>query len=80
MRTDYNKKRSYNIERLRLRIIFYNKYNSDEKAIGIVINVNLKSRPDIIIIVSINIKIPGVRRIVREIYKIIKRRRNRFIV
>ena len=80
MRTDYNKKRNYNIERLRPRIVFYNKYNSDEKAIGVVVGVDLKSRPNIIIVVNINIKIPDVRRIIKKIYKIIKRRRDKFTI
>ena len=80
MRTDYNRKRSYNIKRLRLRIIFYNKYNSNEKAIGVVIGADFKSRPNIIIIVNINIKILDVRRIVREIYRVVKRRRDRLII
>ena len=80
MRTDYNKKRNYNIKRLRLRIVFYNKYNSDEEVIGIIINADFKFRFNTIIIVNINIKIPGVRRIVKEIYKIIKRRRDRFTI
>ena len=42
MRTDYNKKRNYNIKRLRPRIVFYNKYNSDEEAIEAVINADFK--------------------------------------
>ena len=80
MRTDYNKKRNYNIGRLRLRIIFYNKYNSDEEVIGIIIDANFKSRSNIIIVVDINIKILNVRRIIKEIYRIIKERRDRLTV
>ena len=80
MRTDYNRKRSYNIKRLRLRIVFYNKYNSDEEAIGAVINANFKSRSNIIIIVGINIKILDIRRIIKKIYRIIKRRRDRLTI
>ena len=80
MRTDYNRKRSYNIKRLRPRIIFYNKYNPDEEAIGIIININFKFRFNTIIIVGINIKIPDIRRIIREIYKVIKGRRDKFII
>ena len=80
VRTDYNRKRSYNIGRLRPRIVFYNKYNSDEEVIGIVIGADLRFRPNIIIVVDISIKIPGVRRIIKEIYRIIKKRRDRFIV
>ena len=80
MRTDYNKKRSYSIERLRLRIVFYNKYNSDEEIIGIVIGVDLRFRSNIIIVVSINIKILDVRRIIKEIYRIIKGRRDKLTV
>ena len=80
VRTDYNKKRNYNIGRLRPRIIFYNKYNSNEKAIGTIIGVDFKFRSNIIIIVSINIKIPDVRRIIKEIYRMVKRQRDKFTV
>ena len=80
MRTDYNKKRSYNIKRLRLRIVFYNKYNSDEKAIGVIIGADFKFRLNIIIIVDISIKILNIRRIIKKIYRIIKRRRDKFII
>ena len=80
VRIDYNKKRNYSIERLRLRIVFYNKYNSDEKVIGIVIGADFRSRPNTIIVVGINIKILNVRRIVRKIYRIIKKRRDRLTV
>ena len=80
IRTDYNRKRNYNIGRLRLRIVFYNKYNLDEEAIGAVIDANFKSRFNIVIVVDTNIKILNVRRIVKKIYKIIKRRRNKFTI
>ena len=80
MRTDYNKKRNYSIKRLRLRIIFYNKYNSDEEAIEVIINVNFKFRFNIIIVVDINIKILNIQRIIKEIYRVIKGRRNRLII
>ena len=80
MRTDYNRKRNYNIKRLRLRIVFYNKYNSDEEIIGVIIGADFKFRFNIIIIVNINMKIPDVRRIIRKIYRIIKGRRNKFTI
>ena len=80
IRTDYNKKRNYNIERLRLRIVFYNKYNPDEEAIGAVIDADFKSRFNIIIVVGINIKISDVRRIIKKIYKVVKKRRDKFTV
>ena len=80
MRTDYNRKRSYNIGRLRLRIIFYNKYNPNEEAIGVVIGADLKFQPNIIIIVDINIKIPGVRRIVKKIYEVVRGQRDKLTI
>ena len=80
VRTDYNRKRSYDIRRLRPRIVFYNKYNPDEEAIGAVVGADFRSRPDTVIIVSTSIKIPGVRRIVRKIYRVVKRRRDKLTV
>lgn len=59
-------KRSLGIGKLRPRMVLYNEENPDADAIGAVTEADLKSRPDAVIVVGTSLKIPGVRRIVRE--------------
>ncbi|KAK9447433.1 DHS-like NAD/FAD-binding domain-containing protein, partial [Limtongia smithiae] len=59
-------KRTQGIGRLRPRIVLYNEFNPDADAIGAVSASDLKSRPDALFVVGTSLKIPGVKRIVRE--------------
>ncbi|KAI4258231.1 MAG: hypothetical protein LQ352_001284 [Teloschistes flavicans] len=76
IRTDHAGKRSHGIGRLRPRIVLYNEHNPDDEAIGTVVSSDLRSRPDAVIVVGTSLKIPGVRRIVREMCGVVRSRRN----
>ncbi|KAL9587303.1 MAG: hypothetical protein Q9212_000350 [Teloschistes hypoglaucus] len=76
IRTDHAGKRSHGIGRLRPRIVLYNEHNPDDEAIGTVVSSDLRSRPDAVIVVGTSMKIPGVRRIVREMCGVVRSRRN----
>ena len=76
LRTLFEGKRSHGIGRLRPRIVLYNEYNPDEEAIGAVTRADLRSRPDAVIVVGTSLKIPGVRRIVREMCGVVRGRRD----
>ena len=76
VRTDHAGKRSHGIGRLRPRIVLYNEHNPDEEAIGTVVSSDLRARPDAIIVVGTSMKIPGVRRIVREMCGVVRGRRD----
>ena len=76
VRTDHAGKRSHGIGRLRPRIVLYNEHNPDEEAIGTVVSADLRTRPDALIVVGTSMKIPGVKRIVREMCGVIRGRKN----
>ncbi|MCJ1420892.1 hypothetical protein MMC32_007251 [Xylographa parallela] len=76
VRTDHAGKRSHGIGKLRPRIVLYNEHNPDEEAIGAVVGSDLRSRPDAVIVVGTSMKIPGVRRIVREMCSVVRGRRD----
>ncbi|MCJ1284724.1 hypothetical protein MMC26_004060 [Xylographa opegraphella] len=76
VRTDHAGKRSHGIGKLRPRIVLYNEHNPDEEAIGAVVGADLRSRPDAVIVVGTSMKIPGVRRIVREMCSVVRGRRD----
>ncbi|KAI5800133.1 DHS-like NAD/FAD-binding domain-containing protein [Geopyxis carbonaria] len=59
-------KRCLGIGKLRPRIVLYNEFNPESEPIGTITNADLKSRPDAVIVVGTSLKVPGVRRIVRE--------------
>ncbi|KAA8910658.1 hypothetical protein TRICI_004077 [Trichomonascus ciferrii] len=59
-------KRTQGVGKLRPRIVLYNEGNPDAEAIGSVSEFDLNSRPDGLIVVGTTLKIPGVKRIVRE--------------
>ncbi|KAF9870028.1 Sir2 family protein [Colletotrichum karsti] len=71
-------RRSHGIGRLRPRMVLYNEFNPDEEAIGKVSSVDLKSRPDAVIVVGTSLKIPGVRRLVKELCQVTRSRRDGF--
>ncbi|KAL2020887.1 hypothetical protein VTK56DRAFT_7878 [Thermocarpiscus australiensis] len=76
VRTAFAGKRSHGIGRLRPRIVLYNEYNPDEEAIGNVSKADLRKVPDAVIVVGTSLKIPGVRRIVKEMCQLTRSRRD----
>ncbi|KAH7256882.1 DHS-like NAD/FAD-binding domain-containing protein [Fusarium tricinctum] len=76
VRTAHAGKRSHGIGRIRPRVVLYNEYNPDEDAIGSVSKADLKARPDAVIVVGTTLKIPGTRRLVKELCQTTRGRRN----
>ncbi|OJI90746.1 hypothetical protein ASPTUDRAFT_197813 [Aspergillus tubingensis CBS 134.48] len=68
--------RSHGIGKMRPRIVLYNEHNPDEEAITSVMNADIRSRPDALIVVGTSLKIPGVRRLVKSLCSVIRSRRN----
>jgi len=62
-------KRSLGVGKLRPRIVLYNEYHPDSEAIGSVSKADLKTRPDAIVVVGTSLKVPGIKRIVKEMCK-----------
>jgi NAD-dependent histone deacetylase SIR2 len=75
IRTNHEGKRSHGIGRLRPRMVLYNEHNPDDEAIGAVTKEDLRKRPDAVIVVGTTLKVPGVRRIVREMCATVRDRR-----
>lgn len=59
-------KRPQGVGKLRPRIVLYNEFNPDAESIGELSESDLHSRPDGLVVVGTTLKIPGVKRIVRE--------------
>ncbi|KAM5355796.1 hypothetical protein ACJ41O_002442 [Fusarium nematophilum] len=76
VRTTHAGKRSHGIGRLRPRFVLYNEYNPDEEAIGNVSSADLKARPDAVLVVGTTLKVPGTRRLVKEMCQVARGRRN----
>lgn len=76
VRTTIAGKRSHGVGKLRPRIVLYNEHNPDDEAIGAVTRADLRSRPDAVIVVGTSLKVPGVRRIVREMCGVVRGRRD----
>ena len=76
IRTDHAGKRSHGIGRLRPRIVLYNEHNPDQEAIGAVMQADLRTRPDAILVVGTTLKIPGVKRFVREMCGLVRDRKD----
>lgn len=68
--------RSHGVGKMRPRIVLYNEHNPDEEAIASVMNSDIRSRPDAVIVVGTSLKIPGVRRLVKSLCKVVRSRRN----
>lgn len=68
--------RSHGIGKLRPRIVLYNEHNPDEEAITSVMNADIRSRPDALIVAGTSLKIPGVRRLVKVLCNVVRSRRN----
>ena len=75
IRTNHEGKRSHGIGRLRPRMVLYHEHNPDDVAIGAVTRDDLRRRPDAIIVAGTTLKVPGVRRIVREMCGVVRDRR-----
>ncbi|KAJ2894903.1 NAD-dependent protein deacetylase hst4 [Zalerion maritima] len=75
VRTGIAGKRSHGIGRLRPRMLLYNESGPDDSAIGAVSTADIRSRPDAILVVGTSLKVPGVRRIVREMCHTVRSRR-----
>ncbi|TKA72538.1 hypothetical protein B0A49_04232 [Cryomyces minteri] len=75
LRTNFEGKRSHGIGRMRPRMVLYNEHNPDDEAIGAVTKSDLRTRPDAIIVVGTTLKVPGVKRIVREMCGVVRGRR-----
>ena len=76
VRTDHAGKRSHGVGKLRPRIVLYNEHNPDDEAIGAVTTADFRKRPDAVIVVGTSLKIPAVRKIVREMCNIVRGRRS----
>lgn len=69
-------KRSHGIGRLRPRMVLYNEHNPDDEAIGSCVSADLRTRPDAVIVAGTTLKVPGVRRITREMCATVRDRRD----
>jgi len=78
VRTTFGGKRSHGIGRVRPRIVLYNEETPDATAIGAVVKADLRRVPDAVIVVGTTLKIPGVRRIVKELCQVTRSRRDGF--
>lgn len=78
IRTVYGGKRSHGIGRIRPRIVLYNEYNPDAEAIGDVSSADLRARPDAVIVVGTTLKVPGTRRLVKELCQVTRGRKDGF--
>ncbi|KAH6719323.1 DHS-like NAD/FAD-binding domain-containing protein [Leptodontidium sp. MPI-SDFR-AT-0119] len=70
--------RSHGIGRLRPRMVLYNEHNPDEDAIGAVSLADLKRVPDAVLVVGTSLKIPGTRRLTKELCSVTRARRGGF--
>ena len=76
VRTEIAGKRSHGVGSLRPRMVLYNEHNPDDEAIGAVTRADMRTRPDAVIVVGTSLKVPGVKRIVREMCSIVRHRRD----
>ncbi|KAF2401202.1 DHS-like NAD/FAD-binding domain-containing protein [Trichodelitschia bisporula] len=76
VRTKYAGKRSHGVGRLRPRMVLYNEHNPDDEAIGSVAKADLRTRPDALIVVGTTLKVPGIKRITKEMCAIVRDRRD----
>lgn len=76
LRTTHAGKRSHGIGRLRPRMVLYHEQNPDDEAIGAVAKWDLRMRPDAVIVAGTTLKVPGVKRIVREMCNVVRDKRD----
>jgi hypothetical protein len=55
-------------------MVLYNEHNPNDEAIGAVVKADLINRPDALIVVGTSLKIPGAKRIVREMCGVVRGR------
>ena len=53
-------------------MVLYNGQNSNNKAIGSIIMSDLKAKLNAIIITSIMLRVLGIKRIIKEIYRLVR--------
>ncbi|QPG74365.1 hypothetical protein FOA43_001692 [Brettanomyces nanus] len=56
---------------LRPRIVLYNEFHPDGEVIGNITESDLRARPDCLIVTGTTLKIPGVRRLVKEMARVV---------
>ncbi|KAG5980193.1 hypothetical protein E4U55_004284 [Claviceps digitariae] len=76
VRTAHAGKRSHGIGRLRPRFVLYNEFNPDEEAIGSIMRADLRARPDAVLVVGTTLKVPGTRRLVKELCQVTRGRKD----
>jgi NAD-dependent histone deacetylase SIR2 len=76
VRTQHAGKRSHGVGRLRPRMVLYSEHNPDDEAIGAVAKADLRARPDALIVVGTTLKVPGVKRIVKEMCGVVRDRKD----
>lgn len=76
VRTDHAGKRSHGVGKLRPKMLLYNEFNPDDEAIGAATEADLRARPDAVIVVGTKMKVPGLRRIVRELCGVVRGRKD----
>lgn len=69
-------KRSHGIGCLRPRMVLYNEHNPDDESIGSCATYDMRMRPDAVIVAGTTLKVPGVRRIAREMCNIVRDRKD----
>lgn len=69
-------RRSHGIGCLRPRMVLYQEYNPDEDAIGSCAATDMRLRPDAVIVAGTTLKVPGIRRIAREMCNIVRDRKD----
>ncbi|KAK5722427.1 hypothetical protein LTR15_005657 [Elasticomyces elasticus] len=75
LRTEFGK-RSHGVGRLRPRMVLYHEQGPDETAIGTCSVEDLRRRPDAVIVVGTTLKVPGLQRLVREMCKVVRNRKD----
>jgi NAD-dependent histone deacetylase SIR2 len=69
-------KRTHGIGCLRPRMVLYNEQNPDDEAIGSCAATDLRLRPDAVIVAGTTLKVPGIRRIAREMCNTVRDRKD----
>ncbi|TKA71735.1 hypothetical protein B0A55_08534 [Friedmanniomyces simplex] len=76
IRTVHEGKRSHGIGRLRPRMVLYHEQGPDENAIGNCSVEDLRRRPDAVVVVGTTLKVPGLQRLVKEMCKVVRNRKD----
>ncbi|EMD00383.1 hypothetical protein BAUCODRAFT_28731 [Baudoinia panamericana UAMH 10762] len=76
IRTSFEGKRSHGIGRLRPRMVLYHEDGPDNVAIGTVTAADLKRKPDAVLVVGTTLKVKGLQRIVMEMCKTVRDRKD----